>query len=217
LYCVGRITTSGAVTTFFLPTLLGAPNAITAGPDGALWFTDYYRNNIARATVDGALTMYPVPTQNSEPLAIASGPDGAVWFAERMGYQIGRAVLVQPNAFFTGEQIASAEWNYLQFQNGNPFGYFGFVEGSASTMSATLYHADLGDEYVTEGATSGSLYMYDFTSGHWWYTSASLFPDLYDFTLNAWIYYFPNTSSPGHYTTNPRYFSNLTTGQIFTM
>ena len=35
--------------------------------------------------------------------------------------------------------------------------------------------------------------------------------------LNSWIYYFPNTQSPGHYSTNPRYFSNLTTGVIFTM
>jgi hypothetical protein len=50
--------------------------------------------------------------------------------------------------------------------------------------------------------------------GHWWYSSANLFPYLYDFTLSTFIYYFPD---PGHYTNNPRYFSNLTTGKVFTM
>jgi hypothetical protein len=80
-----------------------------------------------------------------------------------------------------------------------------------------LYHFDLGYEYVTAGDSGGDLYFYDLASNHWWYTNSFLFPYLYDFTLNAWLYYFPNTSSPGHYTANPRYFSNLTTGQIITM
>jgi hypothetical protein len=61
------------------------------------------------------------------------------------------------------------------------------------------------------------LYLFDYKSSHWWYTSSSLFPFLYDFTLNAWIYYFPDPKNPGHYTTNPRTFSNLSTGQTFTM
>jgi len=41
--------------------------------------------------------------------------------------------------------------------------------------------------------------------------------DLYDLTLNSWLYYFPNPNSPGHYTTNPRYFANPVTGVVFTM
>jgi hypothetical protein len=61
------------------------------------------------------------------------------------------------------------------------------------------------------------VYLYDFTASHWWYTSPTLFPYLYDFTLNTWIYYFPDTKNPGHYTTNPRYFVNLTTNNIVTM
>ena len=74
----------------------------------------------------------------------------------------------------------------------------------------------MGFEAFIAGSAS-DVYLYDFTTGHWWYTSNTLFPYLYDFSLKTWIYYFPNTNSPGHYTTNPRYFSNLTTGQIFTM
>jgi hypothetical protein len=74
----------------------------------------------------------------------------------------------------------------------------------------------MGFEAFIPGSAA-DVYLYDFTSSYWLYTSSTLFPDLYDFTLKSWIYYFPSTTNPGHYTTNPRYFSNLATGQIFTM
>jgi hypothetical protein len=124
---------------------------------------------------------------------------------------------VQGVTFFTGAVSVGAPWYYLQFSNGNLFGYYNFLQGSDSTASAVLYHADLGYEAELPGASAGSAYLYDFASGHWWYTSSSLFPYIYDFTLGAWIYYFPNTQSPGHYTANPRDFANLTTGATFTM
>jgi hypothetical protein len=150
-------------------------------------------------------------------VGITAGPDGAIWFSEGEGEKIGRLALVQTDTFFTGQQSLSGTVDFLQFQDGTPFGYYGFLQGSASSADAWLYHFDLGYEYVTTGGTSGSIYLYDLATGHWWYSSSSLFPYLYDFTLNAWLYYFPNTQSPGHYTTNPRSFSNLTTGKIFTM
>lgn len=133
------------------------------------------------------------------------------------GWPLTNPGLLGAPAFFSGEQTVTSVWNYLQFPNGNLFGYYAFTQGSAGTASAYLYHADLGYEFVTQGSVPGSVYFYDFASGHWWYTTSALFPYLYDFSLNTWIYYFPNTQSPGHYTANPRYFSDLTTGQILTM
>jgi len=115
-----------------------------------------------------------------------------------------------PAAFFTGQVSLGGGVEYLQFPNQTVFGYYNFLS------SAILYHYDMGFEAFVPGSAS-DLFLYDFTSAHWWYTSSALFPYLYDFTLKAWLYYFPNTQSPGRYTTNPRYFSNLTTGQIFTM
>jgi hypothetical protein len=113
-------------------------------------------------------------------------------------------------AFFAGEVNLGSGVEYLQFPNNTVFGYYTFL---ASTI---FYHYDMGFEAFVPGSAD-DVYLYDFTSNHWWYTSTTLFPYLYDFNLNAWIYYFPNTQSPGHYTTNPRYFSNLTTGTTFTM
>jgi YD repeat-containing protein len=112
--------------------------------------------------------------------------------------------------FFNGEAFLGSGVYYLQFPNGTLFGYYNL------TNFPIFYHYDMGFESFIDGG-NGAAYLYDFMSGHWWYTSASLFPYLYDFTLKTFIYYFPDTKNPGHYTTNPRYFSNLTTGKVFQM
>ena len=41
----------------------------------------------------------------------------------------------------------------------------------------------------------------------------STFPYLYDFSLNAWLYYLPDVSNPGRYSHDPRWFFNFATGQ----
>ncbi len=98
----------------------------------------------------------------------------------------------------------------MQFPDSNLFGFYSYASNTI------VYHFDMGYEGFAD-APPGSAYMYDFLSGHWFYTSSSLFPDLYDFTLNAWLYYFPDPKNPGHYTANPRYCENLGTGLIFAM
>jgi uncharacterized repeat protein (TIGR01451 family) len=113
-------------------------------------------------------------------------------------------------AFFDGSVSVGDGLEYLRFPDGTLFGYYTFLTG------AWIYHVDMGYEYVIPGAGT-QVFLWDLASTHWLYTDASTFPYLYDFTLNAWLYYFPNTQSAGHYTTNPRYFSNLTTGKIITM
>ncbi len=122
------------------------------------------------------------------------------------------AVQAHP-AFFTGEVSLTNGVYYLQFPgDGNLFGYYNYQ------AFPWFYHYDLGFEYFIDANDGkGSAYWYDSASGHWFYTSPSLFPELYDFTASAWLYYFPDTKNPGHYTANPRYFANLGTGTIFTM
>lgn len=67
-----------------------SPQAIAAGPDGALWFTCWYGSAIGRITVDGAISLYPVASFNSELWGITGGPDGALWFTGDIHNQIGR-------------------------------------------------------------------------------------------------------------------------------
>jgi uncharacterized protein (TIGR03437 family) len=76
-----------------VPTANSGPEYITAGPDGALWFTESNLNNtgkIGRITTSGAITEYTVPTADSFPFGITAGPDGALWFTENNTAKIGR-------------------------------------------------------------------------------------------------------------------------------
>jgi virginiamycin B lyase len=69
---------------------------ITAGPDGALWFSESdvlktdNANTIGRLTTTGSFTQFSPPTANSEPQGITVGSDGALWFTEAGGNNIGR-------------------------------------------------------------------------------------------------------------------------------
>jgi virginiamycin B lyase len=84
---VWRVTTAGAITEY---SISNAGWAITAGLDGALWFTEGSAHKIGRITTAGVVTEYAV-TCCSEPVAIAAGPDGALWFTESgAGHKIGR-------------------------------------------------------------------------------------------------------------------------------
>src|SRR5258708_23369538 len=49
---------------------------ITAGPDGALWFTA--NDTIGRMSTHGIVTMYPA-SPPSLTYGITTGPDGALW------------------------------------------------------------------------------------------------------------------------------------------
>ena len=115
--------------------------------------------------------------------------------------------------FFTGQSALGDGVYFLQFPDGVPFGYYSYL-----TDPAYLYHFDLGYEYVFDADDGNSgVYFYDFASRDFFYTSPAFpFPYLYDFALNTVLYYYPDTTSPGHYTTNPRYFYDFAAGAIIT-
>ena len=115
--------------------------------------------------------------------------------------------------FFDGSATLSGGFNYLAFPNGNIFGYYN------AGNYPYIFHADMGFEYVFDADDGKSgVYLYDFTSGDFFYTSPTFpFPYLYDFSLNAVLYYYPDPSNPGHYNTDGvRYFYDYATGQIIT-
>src|SRR5690242_3415962 len=82
-----RVTPAGAITKLSAGQNPGAgfgsgPESIIAGPDGNIWFTEFWTNRIGRLMPSGVLTEYAIPTGNSAPRGIVSGPDGNVWFVE---------------------------------------------------------------------------------------------------------------------------------------
>ncbi len=80
---------AATITEFSLPTaFFSSPQGITAGPDGALWFTEVGANKIGRITTAGSITEFAIPASN--PTNITAGPDGALWFTEVGANKIGR-------------------------------------------------------------------------------------------------------------------------------
>jgi len=98
---IGRMTLTGKVSEFPLPfhhypagpapkggpagSAQGEPLAITAGPDGNLWFTEILQNggsSIGRITTSGKITEFPLPSANTLPSSITAGSDGNLWFTE---------------------------------------------------------------------------------------------------------------------------------------
>jgi len=81
----------GSIKEFPIPTFTSNSIAITAGPDGNLWFTEFHANKIGRITTTGVVTEFPVPTPKRQLIGITAGPPhtASVWFTEFIANQIG--------------------------------------------------------------------------------------------------------------------------------
>src|SRR5262249_5507722 len=116
---IGRITTAGVVTEYPITatrTGVSFPDAITAGPDGALWFTDINAAAIGRVTTAGVITDDPIPASPHDPYAdiggTRAGRDGALWFTDRnftdSNGAIGRFDPNAPDNLFTHDGLQGA-------------------------------------------------------------------------------------------------------------
>jgi virginiamycin B lyase len=73
------MTTSGEFTTYSIP-FGDPPTALTAGPDGAIWFGTDGWDVIGRVTTSGVFSEYTAPGDVGQVSGITTGPDGALWF-----------------------------------------------------------------------------------------------------------------------------------------
>lgn len=87
---IGRITTSGEIVEFPIPTAGSGPAGITAGADGDLYFVESNAGRVARSTTAGVVTELGTPDSDSYPQYITLGPDGAIWFTESDANRLGR-------------------------------------------------------------------------------------------------------------------------------
>lgn len=81
---IGEIALDGTVSYFNDPESMRGTQGIVAGPDGAMWFTNYLGSSIGRITADGAVTTYTDPRVRY-PAGITVGRDGALWFTDDSG------------------------------------------------------------------------------------------------------------------------------------
>jgi hypothetical protein len=71
---------------------ISGPNDITAGPGGALWFTNDGNNSVGRITAAGSVTSY-LSAGIFGPDGITAEPDGALWFINLNSNSIGRITM----------------------------------------------------------------------------------------------------------------------------
>lgn len=109
--------------------------------------------------------------------------------------------------FFTVQDWLGSGWYYLGASPGQmSFGYY------SAASYPFIFHNDMGWLYFVDAADGkNGAYFYDFTNGAWLYTSTALWPYVYDFKRGDWMYYSPKSGSTDSYTSNPRWFLNLST------
>lgn len=161
-------------------------------------------------TVSASGTGY---TFTSKSVATGASSSGSLGQGGAVGDQSNINFTGAPDpSFFAGAVSLGSGVEYLSFPNGNVFGYY------TNASFPWIYHFDMGYMYYFDAHDGkGGADFYDATSGHFFYTSPAYpFPYLYDFTLKAVLYYYPDPNNAGRYTTNPRYFYNTATQQIIT-
>jgi streptogramin lyase len=99
----------GPLTSFSDPSI-DAPEGITTGPDGAVWFTNAQggtgSGSIGRISTAGVVTNFTDPSIN-RPEGITEGTDGALWFTNEGSNTIGRISTAGVVSHFTNSSIDS--------------------------------------------------------------------------------------------------------------
>ncbi|MBV8164125.1 MAG: hypothetical protein JOZ91_07645 [Candidatus Eremiobacteraeota bacterium] len=129
---IGKITTSGVITQYPVPTASSDLGSILAlGPDGNIWFCEYGANKVGKVTPGGTMTEYAVPSPSSGPWGITAGPDGNIWFTENIASQVGRITPAGVISEFTIPTAASAPIGITK----GPDGDIWFAESGANKIA----------------------------------------------------------------------------------
>jgi len=148
---------------------VGVPQGITAGPDGNLWFTEFYDNVVGRITAKGTSTLFRLNTMNSATY-ITNGSDGALWLTllNDVGgsttNQIGRLTTSGKLTTFTVPK-ASYIWDITTGPGGNLY----FTDGASRVWRVTT----TGHFTAFPFTDSTNGYPYQITTGpdgNLWFT-----------------------------------------------
>ncbi len=86
---IDRVTPSGAITKFGLPSAYGMPLMIASDGAGSLWFTEQNSDQIGRLWPDGHLSEQAVPGTFGALAGISVGPQHRVWFTDIENSRLG--------------------------------------------------------------------------------------------------------------------------------
>jgi virginiamycin B lyase len=126
---IGKITTSGVVTSYLIP-FPAEPTALTAGPDGAIWFgNDEDVPAIGRVTTSGQFSEYSDPGHIGQVLGITTGPDGALWFTNSAPLQ-----LASDSTIYSPVMRLTTDGTFTQYTSPGMSGTLSITPGSDGAM-----------------------------------------------------------------------------------
>lgn len=142
----------GSLNLFNLPSSGGSwPDFIVAGPQRAMWFTEFYGNYIGRVGMDGSITTFTVPGGDAEGISV--GPDHNIWFTEPGDQSI---VRMTPKG-------ASTTFTLPRSDNESPRGITRGPDGN-------LWFTELYDGFIGRITPNGTITRFaigDYSSGPW--------------------------------------------------
>ncbi|MBK5219410.1 MAG: hypothetical protein JJE35_06470 [Thermoleophilia bacterium] len=163
---IGRVTTSGQITKFAVPTPGAAPTAIAAGP-GGLWFTEEAADKIGRIAYNGTITEFSLPA-GARPTGIAVGPENALWVTAKGSGKIAR---LTPSGTVTEFSLPDPDSLPHAIVAG-PGGDLWFSEEAAPRVGR-ITPAGVIDEFPVP-TRSGTYDLAVATDGDLWFTSGHL-------------------------------------------
>ena len=88
---VAKITPTGTITEYSVPTANANPSGIAVGSDGNIWYTEDAVSKIARISLAGVSTEFPLGGGSFKGAEyVTSGPDGNLWVTEGDGGHVDR-------------------------------------------------------------------------------------------------------------------------------
>ena len=87
---IAKFSTSGSLLAEYAAQFQTSLLGIEPGPDGALWFAQYYPDGISRITTSGVLSTVQLSAANVEGNAVAVGADHKLWIPEVSAGAMGR-------------------------------------------------------------------------------------------------------------------------------
>jgi streptogramin lyase len=174
----------GTISEYPIPTENSTPRGITTGPDGRLWFTEYFGNKIGRITtagVIGAGDEIAMPTANVSPSGITTGPDGNLWFTDVAGDANSRIGRIPPNATSSADVLEIP----VPTANSSPEGIttgpdgriwfteYGAVDGGRIGVAATTatQTSDITEYGMDAGATPEPFGIVSGPGGKLWFSA----------------------------------------------
>jgi virginiamycin B lyase len=144
---IGRITTSGTITTYPTLTANASPFDIVTGPDNALWFTESTADKICRITTTGKITQYSV---KYAPTSITVGPDGNLWFLEE-----------HVTTWYVAKMTTAGKVTQYKLKPANSLSLNGITSGPDKAIWFTLEEPNI----VGRITTSGHIKLFTNTDG----------------------------------------------------